>query len=143
MLIKEITEITLKNGNSNIKNFINDYIDQTQEHPFNAKARIYNGSVLEIYPFNNNIHISDIMSTAPRTGAGTAGIKFLMMLANKHNVKLELIAKAYSRDKKYITDTEQLAKWYMRLGFQIDDEYVEDPNDLEGYEQINMIYYPR
>jgi hypothetical protein len=64
-------------------------------------------------------------------------------LADKHRVKLDALAKAYSRDRRYITDTEQLVKWYIKHGFVVEDELVDDPSDLEGYEEIQITYYPR
>ena len=144
MLLREVTRIQLGQPRKNsTKAFIDEFFYKTQEHPFNSRARIYNGAVIEIYPMGNNIHISDVMTTAPKSGAGTTAIKFLTALADKHTVKLELIAKAYSRDKRFITDTEQLANWYKRLGFHVDDEFIDNPDDLEGYEEVNMTYFPR
>jgi hypothetical protein len=144
MLLREITRIQLgQPRKNNTAAFMDDYILITQEHPFNHKARIYNGAVLEVYPMGNAVHVSDVMTTAPRSGAGTAAVKFLTSLADRHRVKLELLAKAYSKDKKYITDTEQLANWYKKMGFHVDDEFIEDPDDLEGYEEINMTYFPK
>jgi len=33
-----------------------------------------------------------------------------------------------------------MAKWYKKTGFHVDDEFIDDPDDLEGYEQIDMVY---
>jgi len=144
MLLREITRIKLgQPAKNNTTAFIDDFFTNTQEHPFNNKARIYAGAVLEIYPMGNVIHISDIMSTAPNSGAGSKAISFLINLADKHRVKLDLTAKAYARDKKFITDTAQLANWYKKMGFVVDDEFIDDPDDLEGYEEVNMAYYPK
>ena len=144
MNIFEVTRITLgKPKVDKTKEFIEDFFDNTQEHPFNRKARIYGDAVIEIYPVGNEIHLSDILSIQPKSGAGTKAVRFLTALADKHSVKLSLTAKAYSRDKNYVTDTEQLARWYKKLGFEITDDIVDDPDDLEGYEQIDMTYYPR
>ena len=122
--------------------FLKDYIEITQEHPFNSKARIYNNAVIEIYSRRNEIHISDVLSTQPRSGAGTAAIKMLKKLADKHNIKLDLTAKSYHTDQKFVTDTETLVRWYRKLGFIIDDEFIDDEEDLEGVEQVDMKYLP-
>lgn len=143
MLLREAITIRSNGGSDKINSFINDFFDMTDEHPFNRKARVYNGVVIELVPFGNEIHISDIVSTQPRSGQGAKAIKFLQSLANKHRVILELTAKAYSNDSRHITDTIKLAQWYMRLGFRITDDLVDDPNDLEGLEEIEMKYFPR
>lgn len=129
---------------NNTEQFLQDYYSNTEDHPFNSKVRVYNGAMLEISPWDNEIHIGDITSTAPRSGAGTAGMKFLTSLADKHNVKLDLTAKAYSNDPERIGDTEQLARWYQRLGFQVDPDSMpdDDLDDFEGLDQIDMKYWP-
>lgn len=131
-----------RSGN-NTEAFLQDYYDNTSEHPFDNRTRVYDNSVLKIYPMGNQIHISDVLTLNPRTGAGTKAIQFLKTLSDKHRVKLDLTAKAYSSDNKFITDTEQLVRWYSKLGFEIDDEFIDDVNDLEGVEEVDMIYYPK
>lgn len=141
-----ISEITIKLGSGRTDNtdaYLRELNSITQEHPFNGRARILGNAAIEVYAANKNIHISDIQSLAPNTGAGSAALKLLTDLADKHHVKLDLTAKAYAKDKKYVTDTAQLAAWYKRMGFHVDDEFIDDPDDLEGYEQIDMMYYPR
>jgi hypothetical protein len=131
----------LNSKTKKIEQFLQDYYANTEDHPFNSKVRIYKGAMLEISPWGNEIHIGDITSTAPRSGAGTAGIKFLTSLADKHNVKLDLTAKAYSNDSKRIGNTEKLARWYQRLGFKVDPTSIPS-DDFEGLDQIDMKYWP-
>lgn len=142
MLISEVIKLG-QTRSDNTDSFMKEYYELTQPHPFNNRARIYGHSVLEVYPILKEIHISDIMTMSPQSGAGTQALQMLTGLADKHRVILDGLAKAYSRDSRYITDTEQLVKWYIKHGFVVDDEFVDDPSDLEGYEEINIKYYPK
>jgi hypothetical protein len=120
-----------------------DYIIASDEHPWNPKTRIMQNTMLEVYPTGNTIRISDIQSMMPKQGYASQAIQQLKQLADKNSVKLELTAKAYANSPEYINDTEKLVKWYKKMGFQIDDEFVDDPEDLEGIEQVDMVYYPK
>lgn len=144
MRLYEINRIRLGNTDSTKKvdNFMKDYIIASDEHPWNPKTRILKNTMVEVYPSGNTIRISDIQSMFSKQGNATAAIKELKQLANKNNVKLELTAKAYSNSPEHITDTIKLVKWYKKMGFVIDDELVDDPDDLQGLEQVDMVYYP-
>lgn len=145
MRLYEINRIRLGNTDSTKKvdNFMKDYIIASDEHPWNPKTRIMQNTMLEVYPTGNTIRISDIQSMMPKQGYASRAIQQLKQLADKNSVKLELTAKAYANSPEYINDTEKLVKWYKKMGFQIDDELVDDPEDLEGIEQVDMVYYPK
>ena len=146
MRIREIERIRLGNQadkQKKLDNFIEDYMMISSEHPWNPRVRIIDNTVIELSPFGGSVHISDIVATQPRSGFATSSVKKLQELANKHNVKLELTAKAYANDAERISDTEQLVRWYLKMGFVIEDDLVDDPDDLEGLEQVDMVYYPR
>lgn len=145
MRLYEINRIRLGNTgpNNKVDNFMKDYIIASDEHPWNPKTRIMQNTMMEVYPTGNTIRISDIQSIFPSQGNAAKAIQELKQLADKNSVKLELTAKAYSKSPEHITDTEKLTKWYMKMGFQIDDEFVDDPEDLEGIEQVDMVYYPK
>lgn len=144
MKIFEVTRLHLgQHKNDSARALINDFEEQTQENPLNPRQRIYDNTKIELYVSGRNVRISDIQTMKPRSGAATQAIKFLQQLADKHGVKLELTAKAYVHDKTYITDTTDLVRWYYKLGFELDDELVDDIEDLEGVEEVNMIYYPK
>lgn len=130
---------------NNTENFIKDFYNNTTENPINHRERILdNHTVIELYKDNNTIRISDIRSLNPKTGAGTKTLKFLKSLADKYNTKLTLTAKPYHNNNEYITDLETLAKWYYKNGFELDDDNLtDDINDLDGLEELNMIYYPK
>ena len=148
MRLYEIERIKLGKGKSDKTNlFLADLENITSEHPFDSRSRILNNATIEVSTFAGDIHISDIRSLAPNSGAGTEAIKILMQLADKYHIRLHLIAKAYSKDPKYITDTNKLIKWYQKLGFVVDDEFLDDRavelNDYEGYDEVEMVYYPK
>lgn len=118
--------------------FMDDFWNQTTAHPFDDRSRIFqNKATLEVWPCGSKIHISDIMSLAPKSGAGTEALTFLKGLADKHGVSLEGTAKAYHNDKAKITSTKRLVKWYEKHGFQIGDG-----DDDEGYD-IHYIGFGR
>lgn len=148
MKIYEVTRIKLGNGKTNKTNlFLSDLEKITTEHPFDSRSRILKSATIEVSAYDKDIHISDIRSLAPKSGAGTEAMKILINLADKHNVRLHLIAKAYSKDPKYVTDTSKLIEWYQRLGFVVDDEFLDDHaiehGDYEGYDEVEMVYYPK
>jgi len=138
--LKENNPIRIKLGkpSNNTKQFLDDYYNQTQENPLNTKSRIYNNTKIEIYPIKNTIHISDLQSITPNSGAGTKTLNFLKSLADKYNIKLTLTAKSYTNT---IT-TKQLINWYQKNKFIIDDEFVTDDEDLDYIDEADMIYYP-
>lgn len=145
MRLHEIERVRLGSGGAKKKldNYIKDYTMISEPHPWNPQTRIIDNTMVQLYPVSNAIHISDIQSVTPGQGLATSAMKKLQKLADKHRVKLELTAKAYANDPQRISDTEELVRWYLRLGFDIDDELIDDPSDLEGIEQADMVYYPR
>ena len=142
MKLKEALQIR-STGNDRLDSFMEEYYSHTEPHPMSRRMRVYENTVLEVSPFNGAIQIDSIVSMQPMSGAGSKAAKFLMELANKHRVKIELYAKPFSKNTDHITDMEQLIRWYMRLGFRLTDDLVDDPNDLEGVEGVWMTYFPR
>jgi len=148
MKIFEVTRIKLgSNRSDNTDAFLSDLEQITSEHPFDRKSRILKNATVEVVAYDKDIYISDIRSLFPRTGAGTEAMKILTGLADKHSVKLYLTAKAYSSDPKYVTDTTKLIEWYSSLGFEVDADSVDADaikyGDYEGYDQVEMVYYPQ
>jgi hypothetical protein len=122
-----LLEIAIKVGGSdNIKAFMDDYYAQTQNHPFSNNTQIIHNVMLQVSPFDKEIHISDIQTMAPGTGAGSKALQFLKGLADKHHVTLSGFAKAYANDPKYITKNADLFKFYKSNGFTL------GPSDGEG-----------
>jgi hypothetical protein len=115
---------------------MSDIDSQTNPHPFSDRERVFNNrSTFEIRPFENSLHLGDIRALQPNQGAGTELLDFLKGIADKHGVPITGTAKAYHSGPGYIADTDKLADWYRRRGFEIGDGYPED-----GYD---IIYNPR
>jgi hypothetical protein len=139
-----ISEVIKLGGNDNAKTkaFMDEFYSITQPNPFNDRERVLGQARIELSPFGREIHISDIVTMAPKTGAGTKAMQTIIGLANKHGVVLHLTAKAYTNDKTYVTNTEDLVRWYAKLGFELENEDI-DINDLEGWDEVDMKYYPK
>lgn len=135
----ESTRIQLRRGGSDekAKAFLSDFENDSDEHPFHRSARILHGSVVDLSKDGSNIHVHDIASIAPRTGAGTKALKHLTGLADKHGVKLNLFAKAYSKNPEHITSTKKLIKWYEKHKFKHDER------DYDPDYGSEMTYYPK
>ena len=118
-------------------NFIKDFHKQSLEHPFHRSTRIFHNNAIDLSRDGSEVHIHDIVSLDPNKGHGTKGLKELTKLADKHGVKLNLHALAYTKDPNYITHTPTLIKWYKKHGFQHEDP---DYDERGGSE---MKYYPK
>lgn len=100
-------------------NFMRELNQTSQPHPFNDRERIVGNSTVHMSPNSSGgIHLHDIMSLNPKSGAGTETLKHLTALADKHNVHIEGIAKVYHNDPKRIGKTSRLKTWYEKHGFK-------------------------
>lgn len=142
MLLLEVVRIKLGQGVSTkgAEEFMAELNKITSGHPLNDASRILDGTSIQVTRYHNAIHLSDIQSHDPGSGKGTAAMRKLLSMADKHNVKITAFAKAYSSNDKFITDTKQLIEWYRKLGFR--QEHEED--DVEDYEDgVDLVYHPR
>ena len=113
-------KLNLAGKSNKMDAFFDEWYKMSDSHPFSAHDRIVNGNVtMYLYPSNGEVHLSDIRSLAPGSGAATKAMKQLMSLTKKHKLVLSGFAKAYSDDTKYVTDTAALIKWYKKLGFTV------------------------
>ena len=112
--------------------FMDDLETTTQDHPFNHRVRIVNGNVgVHVSPTSDgNIHIHDIMSYEPRSGAGTKALEHLKSLSDKHNVPLEGTASGYTSEGGRIGSSKRLKKWYTKHGFTASDGSEDDGYDI-------------
>ena len=112
--------------------FLDDLHATTQEHPFNPRVRLVNGNVgVHVSPTSDGkIHIHDIMSYEPNSGAGTKALEHLKSLADKHNVPLEGIASGYTSEGGRIGSSSRLKKWYTKHGFSASDGSEDDGYDI-------------
>lgn len=133
----DLHRIKLTKSSGNATQFIKDLVSDSDEHPFNSAARILHGAIVHVSPVGNQIHLHDIQTLEPRSGAGTKALKHLTSLADKHGVKIGIHAKAYSKRPEYITSTPRLIKWYKKHGFQHDEP------DYDPDYGSEMTYYPK
>jgi hypothetical protein len=95
--------------------FMEHLYRETQEHPFECKARILGGVVLiEAKPFCGAIHISAIYALKMRERHGTRALSFLCNLADTYRVMLRLAPIRIGRDGM---TSAKLRKWYQGYGF--------------------------
>lgn len=102
--------------NTNVKTLI----DEIDEHSEGYQRGI--GFFLQDYPviidvsdFNNRLHISSIISEKQGEGHATKAMMWILSLADKYGVDIDLIPDAIGT--KGLT-TKQLTAWYMKLGFK-------------------------
>lgn len=115
-----IAEAKIKLGGtstpSNVDQFFDELTSVTKQHPFNNKARILGNTAVELYYANGSVHLSDIQSFNIGSGAGTEAMEYLVSLADKHRVTLDLFAVGYAS-----VPTKKLIAWYKKFGFVVDD----------------------
>jgi hypothetical protein len=118
---------------SPVSAFIDEWNTMTEANPINPRLRLLGGAMIRLAPgFHDREHtvdIGDIQSR--RAGAGTAAMRAICELADKHVVRLELYAKGYAD-----TPTSVLVKWYEKFGFS----YAYDSIDIDdlGDEGVDM-----
>ena len=118
--------------------FMADFQAATSDHPLDHRARLLKNAVITLYPFGNNIHISDIRALRPASGGGKEALTLICQLADKHGLKLDLTAKTYLDSSPL--STSELQQWYARYGFTTVEDHEEEiyGNDEDGYDMIRM-----
>jgi len=107
-----------------VDKFMDDYHATTQAHPWDNHTRILHNTMVKAYPHGEEIHLSDIQTMAPKSGAGTKALEHLKSLADKHGVAISGAAVPYAKDKKYITTKKTLNKFYADRGFAVKGENI-------------------
>lgn len=108
---------------SPVEIFFHRFDQLSDPHPFNHRARIVGGAVVELSPSiddrNAGVHISDIMTIQAKAGHANRALENICKLADSTGVTLDLTAKAYLKgdQAKGKMDTKQLVKWYNKFGF--------------------------
>jgi hypothetical protein len=134
--MKRFMEFLEEQTKSKSLDYVNDFFKSTHPHPFSDRERIVNGNATMHISTSgkDGIHIHDIRSLKPKSGAGTAALKHAKSLADKHGVSLNLHAKTYHNDKQYISSNKRLKSWYEKHGFK-----SHGGSEHEGY---RMSYSP-
>lgn len=96
--------------------FIEEFWENTTHNPFSNRERVWqNVAGIECVKWEGCIHLSFIRSFEKGTGAGSAALKWLCQLADKHGVPIELHAKPVGKGG---LTANKLREWYMRHGFK-------------------------
>jgi hypothetical protein len=123
--LAELKEAVLKlrgfNNDDRGKGFMKELHATSKEHPINPKVRVIGDASVHVSSGFDGIHLHDISSHKPKSGAGTKALKHLTSLADKHNVPISGHASAYSKEDGHIKSDSGLKKWYKKHGFETKD----------------------
>ena len=116
-------------GKQALRDYITDFLEATQPHPFDDRSSIYNGhTIVDLRPFDGRIHLSWIQTLKPKSGAATETMKFLTELADKHGVAMSLSAVPKGKGETKIPKAKLVA-FYKRFGFiGHPDEMIREPS---------------
>ena len=117
---------------SSEEEFMDEYYADSHPHPFNRRTRIIGHVTVELSPNGGGgIHISDVMTYGDlKQGHATYVMKFLIELADKHNVVLDLSPVPYGlkdprmKARGVLTDRTKLESWYASLGFKMTSDHI-------------------
>ncbi|RLD65623.1 MAG: hypothetical protein DRI98_14550, partial [Bacteroidetes bacterium] len=123
-------------GANHVAEFMADYEAGTTPNPLDDKARLYGNVKISLSPMSGGVRLSDINAAGARVGDGSKALKFLISLADKHDINIMGTAQAYSAspDEKE-QESDRLLRWYHKHGVGNADNSGD-----EGYE---MVYTPR
>lgn len=121
MKLFEIAKPKLEKIPERIKALIAELRSKTEPHPFDRGIRLYKNVGLDVENYwDTEAHLKSIMSFEEKgAGQATEALKFLLALADKHQVPITLEVvpiKNAGAEGKSLTKSE-LAAWYKRHGF--------------------------
>ena len=109
--------------NLSLQSFMIDFELNTTTHPISNFLRIWNNNVaFEVKVWGDEIRLSSIKSFSKNNGNGTAALKWITALAEKHGVCI-------SGDISPIKEKEalnkyQLKSWYSKNGFLVKGDKI-------------------
>ena len=90
-------------------------------------------AVVSVYPdLDGGVHISEIITIESGKGYGTAGLKAILDIADRHNEPVHLVAKKIGTNKAMLSTTA-LRDWYGRHGFA-----VSGGSKVDGYDMARL-----
>lgn len=121
MKLFEITKPKLEKIPERIKALLAELREKTEPHPFARGIRLYKNVGLDVENYwDQEVHLKSIMSFEQKgAGQATEALKFLLALADKHQVPITLEVvpiKNAGAEGKSLTKAE-LSAWYKRHGF--------------------------
>lgn len=110
--------ITLSKTNSELTKFLVQFHAQTSPHPTSAHLRIWKERVIfEISIFAGSIRLSFIGALQLGQGDGTAALKWLIQLANSHQITIQGTVQRMNPES---LNAKQLRFWYKKHGFTVE-----------------------
>lgn len=103
-------------------NFLNEFEAAHPENPEDATQRVMEGAKVELQrdPFDESaLHINTLEADEAGKGAGSAALKEVTDLADKHGVRLTLDAKPFGEKGM---EPDKLADFYKRFGFEVKEQ---------------------
>jgi hypothetical protein len=145
MKLLEIT-LTVPGESPEQKAFIKEWNQISRPNPMSDRFRLLGNVGVELWPWQGTIRIARVISTEKKgEGQGTAAMKKLMQLADKHHVALTGEVKPFSggaTNRPSLT-VGQLKAWYKKLGFDVKrDQIVYKPkmNEAVEFENKELIF---
>jgi hypothetical protein len=107
------------------QSFMQEFIHTTDLNPMSSKERVWQWKVCfwigEMTGYANGVHLKAIRSLERGKSHGSAGLRWLCQLADRHGVSLcGFVQPIYTRTQPRLTK-RQLKSWYSRYGFIIGD----------------------
>ena len=99
---------------SQISSFMDDYESITEYH--NDTFRSYGLTYIQLYEWDDRVHIARIQSKITMRGHGSDALAILCHLADEYGKTLTVVANGE------IFPTELLVEWYERFGYVVDKE---------------------
>lgn len=130
-----------RDPNSPAQKMLDEYNEETQDHPMlphGTRLLVYSPNEFvmlklsrDIDDPNHSVHLSDINTSARSGGFGSKALTWLCALADKHNVTITGLAKAYTRarDKSALSQKDLIA-WYARHGFSVKRGRASDGQEM-------------
>lgn len=106
------------NGTPDVDAFFQEFYAHTVENPADRSERIWGGMkcIFHCVPEGTDIYVESIRTVFRGTGNGSAGLKWLCELADRHSITLSLLVWPYG-DNQTRLNIQQLIAWYRRYGF--------------------------
>jgi hypothetical protein len=106
-----------------VEAMLEEYVATTVPNPV-GRGRVVNvgpdaWALVDLWPGGGRVWLKEIRAIEFGKGHGTAALRFVLALADKHEVTVQLQAhRIMTIDRKFGLSTAQLKRWYARHGFR-------------------------
>ena len=100
-----------------MKSFMHEFLAATRANPLDERERVLqDATFFQIRPFESTVRLSNIRTVNPGCGAGTEGLRWLLSLADTHQISILGDAEPTGHCS---LDAAALRAWYRRHGFEV------------------------